>query len=68
MVIIRDLVSVSYTHLTDYIIEFLVSKGITDIFGYPGGVICHLMDSSTQYPAITAHVNLSLIHISHVFQ
>ena len=43
--------------VTDYIIEFLVSKGITDIFGYPGGVICHLMDSSTKYPEITAHVN-----------
>ena len=31
--------------VTDYIIDFLIEKGITDIFGYPGGVICHLMDS-----------------------
>lgn len=31
--------------VTDYIIDFLIEKGVTDIFGYPGGVICHLMDS-----------------------
>ncbi len=43
--------------VTDYIIEFLISKGITDIFGYPGGVICHLMDSSTKYPEIKTHTN-----------
>lgn len=43
--------------VTDYIIEFLISKGITDIFGYPGGVICHLMDSATKYPQIKAHTN-----------
>lgn len=43
--------------VTDYIIKFLISKGITDIYGYPGGVICHLMDSSTKFPEITAHVN-----------
>lgn len=43
--------------VTDYIIEFLISKGITDIFGYPGGVICHLMDSATKYPEIKTHTN-----------
>lgn len=44
--------------VTDYIIEFLISKGITDIFGYPGGVICHLMDSVTKYPGkIKARLN-----------
>ena len=43
--------------VTDYIIEFLIEKGITDIFGYPGGVICHLMDSATKYPQIRAHTN-----------
>lgn len=32
--------------VTDYIISFLIEKGVTDIFGYPGGVICHLMDSA----------------------
>lgn len=43
--------------VTDYIVEFLVKKGVTDIFGYPGGVICHLMDSITKYPEINAHIN-----------
>ena len=43
--------------VTDYIIEFLIEKGITDVFGYPGGVICHLMDSATKYPSIKTHTN-----------
>lgn len=44
--------------VSDYIIEFLTSKGVTDIFGYPGGVVCHLMDSALKYDAkISAHVN-----------
>lgn len=43
--------------VSDYIIYFLADKGVTDIFGYPGGVICHLMDSSTKFDTITAHVN-----------
>jgi len=43
---------------TDYIIDFLSSKGITDMFGYPGGVICHLMDSASKYSdSIKAHTN-----------
>ena len=44
--------------VTDYIIEFLISKGITDIFGYPGGVICHLIDSASKYQdQIHVHTN-----------
>lgn len=44
--------------ITDYIIEFIISKGVTDIFGYPGGVICHLIDSATKYEdEITTHIN-----------
>ena len=44
--------------VTDYIIEFLISKQVTDIFGYPGGVICHLIDSATKYQGrINAHIN-----------
>jgi acetolactate synthase-1/2/3 large subunit len=35
--------------VSDYIIEFLVSKHVVDMFGYPGGVICHIMDSVTKY-------------------
>ncbi|MGH4123620.1 MAG: thiamine pyrophosphate-binding protein [Clostridium sp.] len=43
---------------SDYIVEFLISKGITDVFGYPGGVICHLMDSFNKYKdKICAHTN-----------
>lgn len=44
--------------VTDYIIEYLISKDITDIFGYPGGVICHFIDSVTKYSEhINAHCN-----------
>jgi acetolactate synthase-1/2/3 large subunit len=44
--------------VTDYIVEFLIEKKVTDIFGYPGGVICHFMDSVTKYPEqIQAHIN-----------
>ena len=42
---------------SDYIVEFLISKGITDVFGYPGGMVTHLMDSFKKYSnAISAHV------------
>ena len=41
----------------DYIVEFLIQKGITDVFGYPGGMVTHLMDSFAKYSdRITAHV------------
>lgn len=30
---------------SDYIVEFLICQGITDVFGYPGGMVTHLMDS-----------------------
>ena len=44
--------------VTDYIIEFLIEKGVTDIFGYPGGVICHLIDSATKYcDRLHTHIN-----------
>lgn len=42
---------------SDYIVEYLIGKGITDVFGYPGGMITHLMDSFSKYSdKITAHV------------
>lgn len=31
--------------VSDYIVEFLIEKGITDVFGYPGGMLTHFMDS-----------------------
>lgn len=44
--------------VSDYIVEYLIKKGITDIFGYSGGAICHLIDSAGKYSRqITAHTN-----------
>lgn len=43
--------------LTDYIVTFLIRKNITDVFGYPGGVICHFIDSLSKYPEIQGHIN-----------
>lgn len=44
--------------LSDYIVTFLVEKKITDVFGYPGGMVTHLMDSFYKYKdSISAHVN-----------
>lgn len=43
--------------VSDIIIEFLISKGVTDIFGYPGGCINHLIDSASKYGELTAHDN-----------
>ena len=44
--------------VSDYIVEFLIEKGVTDVFGYPGGMVTHLMDSFSHYrEKICAHVN-----------
>jgi acetolactate synthase-1/2/3 large subunit len=44
--------------LSDYIVTFLIEKKITDVFGYPGGMVTHLMDSLNKYKdSISAHVN-----------
>ena len=43
--------------VADYIVEFFIEKGITDVFGYPGGMVTHLMDSFAKYQnKIKAHV------------
>lgn len=34
---------------TDYVIQYLIAKGVTDLFGYPGGVICHFLDSAYKF-------------------
>lgn len=31
--------------VSDYIVKFLIKQGVTDVFGYPGGVVCHILDS-----------------------
>lgn len=42
---------------SDYIVEYLIDQGITDAFGYPGGMVTHLMDSFCKYQdRIKAHV------------
>lgn len=44
--------------VSDYIVEFLTANGICDVFGYPGGMVTHLMDSFERYKdKITAHTN-----------
>lgn len=44
--------------VTDYIVSFLINKGITDVFGYPGGMVTHLMESfRLREESIHAHVN-----------
>lgn len=35
--------------VSDYIVEFLIKQGITEVFGYPGGMVTHLMDSLGKY-------------------
>ena len=43
--------------VSDYIVEYLIKKGITDVFGYPGGMVTHLMESFSKYSdQISAHV------------
>lgn len=43
---------------SDYIVEYLISKGIDHVFGFPGGMVTYLMDSFEKYKnQISAHVN-----------
>lgn len=43
--------------VSDYIVAFLIEKGITDVFGYPGGSVTNLIDSfRKQEGKICAHV------------
>lgn len=43
--------------VSDYIVEYIIEKGVTDVFGYPGGMVTHLMDSFRKYEdKVRAHV------------
>lgn len=43
--------------VSDYIVRFLVSKNIKHVYGYPGGMITHFMDSLSKYETqISAHI------------
>ena len=37
--------------VSDFIVEFLVSKGVTDVFGYQGGMITYLFDAFKRHEA-----------------
>jgi len=39
--------------LSDYVIEFLASRGVTHVFGMSGGAAVHLFDSAASHPAIS---------------
>lgn len=42
---------------SDAIVQFFIDKNITDVFGYPGGMVTHLMNSFDKYKdSISAHV------------
>lgn len=44
--------------ISDYIVDFLIQKKVTDVFGYPGGMVTHLMESfSKRADEIVAHIN-----------
>ena len=40
---------------SDYIVRYLEQQKITDVFGYPGGMVTHLMDSLSR-SSIRSHV------------
>jgi len=43
--------------VSDYIVSFLIEKEITDVFGYPGGMVTYFLDSlSKQKDKIKAHI------------
>ena len=42
--------------VSEYIASFLYSKGIKDVFGYPGGMVTYLMEAFDRHPHLTAHL------------
>ncbi|MCI9278470.1 MAG: thiamine pyrophosphate-binding protein [Lachnospiraceae bacterium] len=42
--------------VTDYIVDFIIKKGITDVFGYPGGSISYFVDALHKREEVHAHV------------
>lgn len=41
---------------SEYLVDFLVKKGVTDVFGYAGGYIVPVMDAIYKRTEIKAHV------------
>lgn len=44
---------------SDYIVEYLADHDVTDVFGYPGGMVTHLMDSLKKNEK---HISTHLLH------
>lgn len=45
--------------VSDYIVDFFIKKGVKNVFGYPGGMVTHLMDSFyKRKEVINVHINL----------
>ncbi|MCR5677789.1 MAG: thiamine pyrophosphate-binding protein [Agathobacter sp.] len=42
--------------LSDYMVDFLAKKGITDFFGYQGTMIAHFVDSVYKNPSVQNHI------------
>ncbi len=40
--------------ISDYIVDYLINKGVKDVFGYPGGMVTHFMDSLSKRSEIHA--------------
>ena len=44
--------------VSDYIVKFLIEKGIKDVFGYPGGMVTDIMNSLEENKdKIQAHIS-----------
>ena len=43
--------------VADYIVKFLGEKGIEHVFGYPGGMVTHLMEAFSKVTNPKAHIN-----------
>ncbi|ETP71055.1 thiamine pyrophosphate-dependent enzyme, probable carboxylase/decarboxylase/carboligase, partial [Lachnospiraceae bacterium JC7] len=35
--------------VADYLVEYFIANGVTDVFGYQGGMVCHIFDSLGLY-------------------
>lgn len=40
----------------EYLVDYLIKNGVTDIWGYPGGYITHFMDALQKRPEIKVHI------------
>ncbi len=43
--------------VSEYIVDFLIKKNITDVFGYPGGMVTYLMDALSKHDKIKTRLS-----------